>query len=226
MIRQKNLLNLILLMFLLKQNNLQAVIHMAAFLKVITMNIILASKSPRRIEIMREHGIEPEIIPADITESPPLYGGKCDTPMFLALKKAMKVEESADKGKFIIAADTVVYDGRIIGKPKDRDDAEKILMSLSGRSHYVVTGCAVIKAHTSVRKVFAVTTRVTFTDYSISDIADYLAGDEPYDKAGAYAIQGYFGRFVKNYEGSLMNVIGFPWDEIEQALKDTGYEDI
>lgn len=190
------------------------------------MNIVLASKSPRRIEIMKEHGIIPEIIPADIIETPPLHGGKYDTPMFLALKKAMKVEETADDGQYIIAADTVVYDGRIIGKPKDRDDAERILMSLSGRSHYVVTGCAVIKANTTVKKVFAVATEVTFTDYRSSDIQDYLDSDEPYDKAGAYAIQGYFGRFVKNCEGSLLNVIGFPWDEIEQALKETGYEGI
>lgn len=190
------------------------------------MNIVLASKSPRRIEIMKEHGITPVIIPSDIEENDPVCGGRCETPMFLALKKAMNVEEKAEEGDYVIAADTVVYDGRVIGKPEDKDDARDILMSLSGRTHYVVTGCAVIKAHTNVRRSFAVITEVTFKDYTEDDIKDYLETDEPYDKAGAYAIQGYFGRFVESYFGSLENVIGFPWDEISGELEAAGYRQV
>lgn len=188
-------------------------------------NIILASSSPRRIEMMKANNINPIVIPADIEENSPVYGGKTETCMFLALKKALSVEESLnhelkEKNPYILAADTIVYNDKIIGKPENEADALEILMNLSGRAHYVVTGVAVIKAGTAVRTVFSSITKVYFKEYTAEDIADYLKTDEPYDKAGAYAIQGYFGRFVERYEGSLNNVIGFPLEEILPVLEE------
>ena len=188
-------------------------------------NIILASSSPRRIEMMKAHSINPVIIPADIKENAPVYGGKTETCMFLALKKALHVEETLDtelksSHPYILAADTIVYNDKIIGKPKNESDALKILMELSGKAHYVITGAAIIKAGTSLRTVFNSITKVYFKKYTADDIADYLKTDEPYDKAGGYAIQGYFGRFVDKYEGSLDNVIGFPFEEITKVLEE------
>ncbi len=192
-------------------------------------NIILASSSPRRIEMMKANNINPVVIPADIEENTPLYGGKTETCMFLAIKKALSVEanlstELKKDNPYILAADTVVYSDRIIGKPENKADALKILMELSGRAHYVVTGVAVIRAGTSARTVFSSITKVYFKEYTAEDIADYLKTDEPYDKAGAYAIQGYFGRFVERYEGSLNNVIGFPLEEILPVLEELEHE--
>lgn len=188
--------------------------------------IILASKSPRRIEIMKNHGITPHIMPSDIDENPPLYGGLYETPMFLALKKALDIESKTEENAhaYILAADTIVYSDKAIGKPEDKEDALNILMSLSGKKHYVATGCAIVKAHEPVRRCFTVVTEVHFKSYTAEELEDYLNTDEPYDKAGAYAIQGYFGRYIDHFEGSLDNVIGFPWDEIEAELKDMGYE--
>ena len=188
-------------------------------------NIILASSSPRRIEMMKANNINPIVIPADIEENSPVYGGKTETCMFLALKKALNVEENLnaelkEKNPYILAADTIVYNDKIIGKPENEADALEILMNLSGRAHYVVTGVAVIKAGTAVRTVFSSITKVYFKEYTAEDIADYLKTDEPYDKAGAYAIQGYFGRFIERYEGSLNNVIGFPLEEILPVLEE------
>lgn len=188
-------------------------------------NIILASSSPRRIEMMKANNINPIVIPADIDENTPVYGGKTETCMFLALKKALSVEENLsaelkEKNPYILAADTIVYNDKIIGKPENEADALEILMNLSGKAHYVVTGVAVIKADTTVRTVLNSITKVYFKEYTADDIADYLKTDEPYDKAGAYAIQGYFGRFVERYEGSLNNVIGFPLEEILPVLEE------
>lgn len=188
-------------------------------------NIILASSSPRRIEMMKANNINPIVIPADIKENAPVYGGKTETCMFLALKKALSVEENLsaelkEKNPYILAADTIVYNDKIIGKPENEADALEILMNLSGKAHYVVTGVAVIKAGTTARTVFSSITKVYFKEYTAEDIADYLKTDEPYDKAGAYAIQGYFGRFAERYEGSLNNVIGFPLEEILPVLEE------
>ena len=188
-------------------------------------NIILASSSPRRIEMMKANNINPIVIPADIEENAPVYGGTTETCMFLALKKALSVEENLsaelkEKNPYILAADTIVYNDKIIGKPENEADALEILMNLSGKAHYVVTGVAVIKAGTTARTVFSSITKVYFREYTADDIADYLKTDEPYDKAGAYAIQGYFGRFVERYEGSLNNVIGFPLEEILPVLEE------
>ena len=185
--------------------------------------IVLASGSPRRIEMMRTRGINPLVMPADIEENLPKVHGMCESVMFLALKKAQDVAERLsslpycpEEGSIIVAADTVVYkDGEIMGKPADRDDAYRMLDKLRNDFHYVVTGVALLSYGRQLTRVFAEITKVYFTDYSDEELSAYLDTDEAYDKAGAYAIQGYFAKHIDHIEGSYENVIGFPWDRIE-----------
>lgn len=182
--------------------------------------IILASSSPRRIEMMKRHGFDPIIRPADIDESLPEGIGMRDAVMFLALKKALSVEANTEKGSIIIAADTVVYKDGIIGKPNDRQDAFDMLTKIKNTSHFVATGVAILTAGESNRKVFCDVTEVFCKDYTDAQINEYLDTDEPYDKAGAYAIQGIFAKYIDHYEGSFDTVVGFPWDLIEAELTD------
>ena len=188
--------------------------------------IILASGSPRRIEMMRAYGIEPLIMPADIEENLPKVHGMCETVMFLALKKAQDVAgrlsslaDCTEEGSIIVAADTIVYkDGEIMGKPADRADAFRMLDKLRNDFHYVVTGVALLSYGRQLTRVFAEVTKVYFEDYQDSELEAYLDTDEAYDKAGAYAIQGYFAKHIDHIEGSYDNVIGFPWDRIEKEI--------
>lgn len=188
--------------------------------------IVLASGSPRRIEMMRTRGIEPLVMPADIEENIPQVHGMCETVMFLALKKAQDVagrltslSDGPEDGSIIIAADTIVYkDGEIMGKPADRDDAFRMLDKLRNDFHYVVTGVALLSYGRQLTRVFAEITKVYFKDYPDSELEAYLDTDEAYDKAGAYAIQGYFAKHIDHIEGSYENVIGFPWDRIEKEI--------
>lgn len=190
------------------------------------MNIVLASGSPRRIEIMRAHGIEPLVMPADIEENIPKVHGMCETVMFLALKKVQDVAgrlsslaDCTEEGSIIVAADTIVYkDGEIMGKPADRADAFRMLDKLRNDFHYVVTGVALLSYGRQLTRVFAEVTKVYFEDYQDSELEAYLDTDEAYDKAGAYAIQGYFAKHIDHIEGSYDNVIGFPWDRIEKEI--------
>lgn len=185
--------------------------------------IILASASPRRIDMMRRHGYNPEIRPSDIDETLPEDIGMKDAVMFLALKKALDVESRCtfpeDQGKLIIAADTVVYKDGILGKPADRADAFFMLNRIKGTSHEVATGVAIIEAGCANKLVFCDATKVFCKDYTDAELNAYLDTDEPYDKAGAYAIQGIFAKHIDHYEGSFDTVVGFPWDIIEEKLK-------
>ena len=205
---------------------------------------ILASGSPRRIEIMRANGIDPLIMPAKLEENIPPVCGMCETVMFLALKKAKWVEEkylnetltdftsdlsvdaerSVDFQKqagkqtaVILAADTIVYKDGIMGKPKDRQDAFRMLSLLRNDVHYVVTGVTLVEAGCQNARVFAEVTKVFVKDFTDEQLNAYLDTDEPYDKAGGYAIQGLFGKYIDHIEGSYANVVGFPWEKI--ALK-------
>lgn len=184
--------------------------------------IILASSSPRRIHMMKEHGLDPLIVPADVDETLPAGIGMRDAVMFLALKKALAVENQVlpkQEGKIIIAADTVVYKDRILGKPVDRSDAFSMLTKIKNTGHYVATGVAIIEAGKPHRRVFCDVTEVFCRDYTDEEINAYLDTDEPYDKAGAYAIQGYFSRYIERYDGSFDTVVGFPWSRVEDELR-------
>ena len=185
-------------------------------------NFVLASASPRRIEMMRSHGLEPIVCPADIEENLPLVDGMKETVMFLALKKAKAVESSnanIPKGSIIIAADTIVYKDEIMGKPIDFEDGFNMLSKLRNTYHYVTTGVALVEAGCENARVFAEVTKVYFKDYSDEELRAYLETDEAYDKAGAYAIQGYFAKHIEKFEGDYDNVVGFPWTRIEEEVK-------
>ena len=186
-------------------------------------NYVLASGSPRRIEMMKAKGLSPIVCPADIEENLPLIGGMKETVMFLALKKAKYVESLQNPeitpGSIIIAADTVVFKDRIMGKPTSFEDAFEMLSDLRGTCHYVVTGVALVAANCSNSRVFVDVTKVYFKDYSDDELKAYLLTDEAYDKAGGYAIQGVFAKYIEKIEGDYNTVVGFPWDRIEEEIE-------
>lgn len=182
--------------------------------------IILASSSPRRIEMMHKHGYNPTIMPADIDETLPKNISAKDAVMFLALKKALYVEQKAAPGSIIIAADTVVYKDGILGKPENRSDAARMLRKIKNTNHQVATGVAILIAGESTRNVFYDMTEVFCKDFNDDELSAYLDTDEPYDKAGAYAIQGIFAKHIDHWNGSFNTVVGFPWELIQLKLKE------
>ena len=192
------------------------------------MKIILASASPRRLEIMNKHGISPVVIPTDTDETLTGHPTMTEAVEDLSHRKALSCYESikADrdlsekyKGHLIIGADTIVYTDRILGKPVDADDARHMLRSYRGTYHYVVTGISLIDADNGSSEVLSDVTKVWCVNYSDDDIEDYISREEPYDKAGSYAIQGYFGRYIDHIEGDYENVIGLPFYRIEDKIK-------
>lgn len=187
--------------------------------------IILASGSPRRLEIMHKHGLEPLVKPASVRETIPEYKSIEEVPMYLALIKGLNVLEETDlKEGIIISADTIVYlgdlkgPGTIMGKPADFQEAWSMLTSLRSASHYVITGICLIDIARGIKRVSNEITQVWFKDFSDEELTAYLNTDEAYDKAGAYAIQGTFGKYVSHFDGSYDNVVGFPWEKIEKEL--------
>ena len=172
-------------------------------------------------EIIPANGYDPNIMPAKVNEELPYEMTPESAVMYLALKKALYVNDMASFDNKIIAADTVVvFDNKIIGKPVDKNDAFNILTSLRSNHHYVITGVCIIDTTTQIKKCFYEKTAVYFTDYSDEELNEYLETDEPYDKAGAYAIQGTFGKYIDHFEGDYDNVVGFPWNRIKIFLGD------
>jgi septum formation protein len=166
--------------------------------------LVLASGSPRRRELLEQLGLTFRIAAPDLDETPHPGERPTDLVRRLAAAKATAVD-----GDPVIAADTTVeVDGEILGKPVDADDARRMLRRLSGRSHKVHTGVAV-RAGARV-EAEVVTTIVTFTALSPAVVEWYLGTGEPFDKAGAYAIQGHGGAFVETVRGSVSNVVGLP----------------
>ena len=187
--------------------------------------IILASGSPRRKELLELIGVEFKIITSNkeevITSTNPEEVVK-----ELSMMKAEDVAEVVTGPAIILGADTVVaHGGRILGKPKDKEDAFRMIRSFAGEDHYVYTGVCIIKkeADGSVKKIsFAEGTKVTVYPMSDEEIERYVASGEPMDKAGAYAIQGLFAPYIKGIEGDYYNIVGFPIAGIYQRLKNEG----
>ncbi|HEY3782866.1 MAG TPA: Maf family protein [Fimbriimonadaceae bacterium] len=179
--------------------------------------VVLASASPRRIALLRTLVPDFEVLPADLDEEAFVTKDPVETAEALAREKAMKVA-SIRLDSVVIGADTVVALGDIqLAKPTDAADAFRMLSLLSGKTHEVVTGiCFVLEEKVLV---FSAKTHVSFRQLSEAEIGEYVAGGEPMDKAGAYAIQGGASGFVSVVDGSLTNVIGFPMEEIERRLK-------
>ena len=187
------------------------------------MKVILGSASPRRKEILEQAGIEYEIIVSDceeiITKSMPvevvkeLSKQKAED----VLKKAL-LKYGPQEDLLVIGADTVVaFEDSIYGKPKDRDDAVRMLRSLSGHVHQVYTGVTLIRG--DMRITFVDCTDVSVYDVSDDEIAGYVDTGEPMDKAGAYAIQGGFARYIRGIHGEYNNVVGFPIARTLNELK-------
>jgi septum formation protein len=191
-----------------------------------TIKIYLASRSPRRGELLRQLGVQYDALPADIDED--VLAG--ETPEHYVLRLAREKAEAcmrmiAASGlpqRPILAADTTVCaEGEILGKPQDDADATAMLQRLSDRWHSVHTGIAVA-CNGSVETLIS-STQVEFAPLSDHDIADYVASGEPHDKAGGYGIQGLGGAFVRRIEGSFTGVMGLPVYETAQLLERCGF---
>lgn len=179
--------------------------------------LTLASKSPRRKELLKQIGIPFVVIVSDAEE----VSGNSWTPAALVVENAKrKARAVAEKypDSPVLGADTVVSsEGKIFGKPKDKDEARKMLTALSGKMHEVTTGLALINRN-EIRTT-SVTTKVFFDTMTKADIDAYIATEEPMDKAGAYAIQGKAARFIEKIEGSYSNVVGLPLNALIQLGK-------
>ncbi len=182
-------------------------------------NIILASQSPRRQELLSGLNIPFEVKVIDVEETYPRELVGVDIPMFLAEKKANAYAGIMDEKSLLITADTIVWhEGKVYNKPKDRAEATTMLKALSGKTHQVITGVCICT--TNKRKVFHVMSEVRFARLSPQEISYYLENYEPYDKAGAYGVQewiGYIG--VEFIEGSYFNVMGLPIQRLYNELK-------
>ncbi|MGE5485393.1 MAG: Maf family protein [Ignavibacteriales bacterium] len=183
--------------------------------------IVLASRSPRRAALLRQIGLEFTVMPGPADE-PAGSGEPTRVAERLALAKALAVAGMLDDG-LVIGADTIVtVDGDILGKPSDHDDACRMLARLSGRSHTVITGVAVVDAGTGKRVVEHEESRVWFRSLDDGEIAAYVASGEPVDKAGAYGVQGLGAVIVERIEGCYFNVVGLPLPRLARILKSFG----
>ncbi len=185
--------------------------------------MILASKSPRRKELLSVISREFRIIPAKGEENIPDGTSPKDAVLMLSRQKAAEIY-SRYKNETIIAADTVVaIDEKILGKPHSEEEAREMLRELSGRVHRVYTGVCVIFADGTTEN-FAEDTAVEFYELSDKEISDYVATGEPMDKAGAYGIQEQGALLVKRIDGDFYNVMGLPIAELSRRLKGSGKE--
>ncbi len=182
------------------------------------MDIILASKSPRRIEMMNELGFNYRVIASTKDEIANYSLSKEDFVMELAKHKAMDIYES-NKDSIVLGFDTLVFfkDERL-GKPKNEEDCIRMIRMLSGNTHEVITG-AFIKTPTQEFRFY----RNCFVEFDIikdEDVVAYSKTKEPYDKAGGYAVQGFIGRYIKKVNGDFFSVIGMPKSEVYRILKE------
>lgn len=175
------------------------------------MKLILASTSPRRAEILRRAGFSFEVFAAGVDESHRPEESPDAFVARLAQDKAEAVAAKVQGAALILGCDTVVLvDGLVLGKPKNAEDPTAMLRRLSGRAHDVLTGLALLRLPDRTVRAAVERTRVTFAPLSEKEIAEYVDTGEPFDKAGAYAIQERGGRFVERIEGDYFNVMGLP----------------
>ena len=184
------------------------------------MAIVLASQSPRRQELLARIGVEDfKTLSLDIDESYPEGLSPEDTVRYIAKKKCDAAAALCAPDDLIITADTMVFLGNDrLGKPRDEEDALRMLRALSGRAHTVCTGVSVRRGAQEER--FAVSTRVFFRPMTDDEIRAYIKTGEPMDKAGAYGIQGYGSLLVQEIQGDYFNVVGLPVSRLYRALND------
>ena len=180
------------------------------------MRLILASASPRRQELIALISEDVICAPSGVEETIPEDIAVCDIPLCLALQKAEAVAQNYPDD-VVIGCDTgVILDDEILGKPKDKADALRMMKALSGRTHKVITGCALF--YKGKTRGFSNVTEVEFFDLSDDEIENYINTSEPYDKAGGYGIQGNASLFVKGIKGDYFNVVGLPVAELNRQI--------
>lgn len=188
------------------------------------MDIILASKSPRRRALLEQMGVRDfRIVTPDIDEHMDRDLPPAELVRQISLEKAQAVAAQADPNTVVIAADTVVaLDGVVLGKPADKEEAFRMLSLLSGNRHQVYTGLTVLRGE----QVFSQweETAVTFRSLTAEEIEAYIATGEPMDKAGAYGIQGYGALFIQGINGDYYNVMGLPVCRLGQILGQLGMD--
>ncbi len=173
--------------------------------------IILGSSSPRRADILKKLKLDFEIIPSDYVEPHDRTDFSYDFVENLAYNKALDVAKKISEPATVIGADTIVVtDNKILGKPKDKQDAYNTLKMLSGKTHFVVTAIALVQSITLKKKIKSETTYVTFEKLTDSQIEYYIENFKPFDKAGSYGIQELPEGYIKYIDGDLDNVIGLP----------------
>ena len=188
--------------------------------------IILASGSPRRKELLLQIGIVPEIIVSHVEEKI-TSDVPAEVVMSLAEQKAVDVAKEMTEGTVILGSDTVVAaDGKILGKPKSHEEAYEMIRRLAGRSHQVYTGVCLVKKGPE-GEADTVVSLYDETDVNVSpmtekEIREYADSEEPMDKAGSYAVQGFFARYIDGLKGSYANVMGLPVHLVYQELKKLG----
>ncbi len=180
-------------------------------------NLILASASPRRQELLKYICKDFTVKASKVSEDVPFDMPSEEVPQFLATLKAKDVA-SVFPNSLIIGADTcVILNNKILGKPKNREEAFGMLSDLSGKTHKVITGCALVKGDKSIS--FATETSVEFFNLTAEEINEYLDTAEPYDKAGSYGIQGMGSLFVKAIDGDYFNVVGLPIAQLKRVME-------
>lgn len=180
------------------------------------MQLILASGSPRRKELLSLFHIPFTVVPADVDETMDPANAPCEEVARLSAKKARAVKR--EPGDVVIAADTIVVcEGKVLGKPKSEENAYQMLSLLSGRDHQVMTGCTVLRGEKC--ETFTEVTDLHFRTLSEREILAYIASGEPMDKAGAYGIQGGAALFCRRMEGDYYNVMGLPVCRLWQTLQ-------
>ena len=183
------------------------------------MRIVLASKSPRRKEILENLGLKFDIIVADADERSDEQEPKGRVAALAAIKGRAVLDTLAEKeDTLIIASDTLVYaEGEFLGKPRDKEDARRMIGLLSGRSHSVVSG--IYLYYNGKEILSADETLVTFDRMTEEEIEHYVSSDEPYDKAGGYAVQGLAALYISGLKGDYFNVVGLPVNLLYRTLK-------
>ena len=181
--------------------------------------LILASTSPRRKEILEKAGIPFKIIQPDTDESVFYSDNPKLIVMELAKNKALSVQNKAGFDDLVLGVDTIVLiDGKILGKPLNQKEAKQMMQLLSKKHHTVISGVCLVSKN-GFEKTFTVETDVEFNMLDENEITEYIASDEPYDKAGGYAVQGLASKFIKSINGCYYNVMGLPLLAVYSVIK-------
>lgn len=190
------------------------------------MKIILASASPRRRELLTQIGLKFQVVVSNVEEkvtatAPAAVVEELSAQKAEGVLQMLREQAQEEQDSLVIGSDTIVaVDGQILGKPKDAEDAKRMLRMLQGRAHEVYTGVTVLRVGTEERRTFHEETKVIFFPMTEEDIETYVATNDPLDKAGAYGIQGFCARYIQGIEGDYNNVVGLPVGRLYQEIKD------